>query len=78
MLCLIYLIIHIFSGNLCDLCLDGYYGDPTGRTTGRASGCKKCTCNGNIDPNAVGNCNRSVYVIVKSKNFLTIGQSILL
>ncbi|XP_059157945.1 laminin subunit gamma-1-like [Physella acuta] len=46
-----------YGGNLCDICLDGYYGDPMGRATGRVSECKKCTCNGNIDPNAVGNCN---------------------
>ncbi|XP_012941612.1 laminin subunit gamma-1, partial [Aplysia californica] len=47
----------VSSGNLCDICLDGYYGDPTGLLTGVPSRCQKCTCNGNIDPNAVGNCN---------------------
>ncbi|BFZ20658.1 hypothetical protein BsWGS_23697 [Bradybaena similaris] len=45
------------GGNLCELCLDGYYGDPSGHFTGRASSCRPCTCSGNIDSNAVGNCN---------------------
>ncbi|XP_055895968.1 laminin subunit gamma-1-like [Biomphalaria glabrata] len=46
-----------YGGNLCELCLDGYFGDPQGLVTGRRSDCRKCTCNGNIDPNAVNNCN---------------------
>ncbi|CAG5119951.1 unnamed protein product [Candidula unifasciata] len=45
------------GGNLCELCLDGYFGDPSGQFTGQPSSCMPCTCNGNIDPNAVGNCN---------------------
>lgn len=45
-----------YGGNLCDLCLDGYSGNPSGRH-GRARPCTPCSCNGNIDPNAVGNCN---------------------
>nr|KAG5699979.1 hypothetical protein BaRGS_001798 [Batillaria attramentaria] len=45
-----------YGGNLCDLCLDGYSGDPTGRY-GNPRPCSPCSCNGNIDPNAVGNCN---------------------
>ncbi|XP_033116359.1 laminin subunit gamma-1-like [Anneissia japonica] len=45
-----------YVGNRCDYCADGYHGDPAGRY-GPPSACSRCTCNGNIDPNAVGNCN---------------------
>ncbi|XP_029636725.1 laminin subunit gamma-1 [Octopus sinensis] len=47
-----------YGGDLCQVCLDGYYGDPTGRYGPRTT-CKPCPCNGNIDLNAVGNCNRT-------------------
>jgi coxsackievirus/adenovirus receptor len=46
------------SGPRCDLCSDGYYGDPTGRF-GPVRVCQPCDCNQNVDPNAVGNCNRT-------------------
>lgn len=39
----------LISGELCESCVDGYFaapGDP----------CRKCNCNGNIDANAVQNC----------------------
>ncbi|XP_066933957.1 laminin subunit gamma-1-like [Clytia hemisphaerica] len=42
-----------YTGQRCERCSDGYYGnpmDPRGK-------CQKCTCNGNIDPSAAGNCN---------------------
>lgn len=45
-----------YSGHKCDLCSDGYFGDPTGRF-GTPSLCQSCECNQNIDPNAIGNCN---------------------
>lgn len=44
------------TGHQCDMCIDGYYGDPLGRF-GSPRPCRKCECNSNIDPNAVGNCN---------------------
>ncbi|WAR30636.1 LAMC1-like protein [Mya arenaria] len=47
-----------YGGNLCDICLDGYFGDPKG-WYGQERPCERCQCNGNIDPNAVGNCNRT-------------------
>ncbi|XP_039287282.1 laminin subunit gamma-1 [Nilaparvata lugens] len=47
-----------YSGSRCDLCSDGYYGDPTGRN-GPVRLCEPCDCNDNVDPNAVGNCNRT-------------------
>lgn len=45
-----------YTGHRCDLCSDGYYGDPTGRW-GPATPCQLCECNGNIDQNGIGNCN---------------------
>ncbi|XP_075230002.1 laminin subunit gamma-1 isoform X2 [Lycorma delicatula] len=47
-----------YSGPRCDLCSDGYYGDPVGRD-GPVRLCLPCDCNNNVDPNAVGNCNRT-------------------
>lgn len=40
------------------MCSDGYYGDLNG-SNGKTLLCQLCDCNGNIDPNAVGNCNRT-------------------
>lgn len=47
-----------YAGPRCELCSDGYYGDPEGRFGPRRP-CQPCDCNGNVDPNAVGNCNRT-------------------
>lgn len=44
------------TGSLCEYCQDGYYGDPSG-ILGFATRCQKCNCSGNIDFNAIGNCN---------------------
>lgn len=52
------ILLQIFSGPQCDLCSDGYYGDPKGRY-GNVRLCQPCDCNLNVDPNAVGNCNRT-------------------
>ena len=46
-------------GNRCEMCADGYWGDPEGRNGPRRP-CTKCICTDNIDPNAVGNCNSCV------------------
>lgn len=40
------------TGDKCDTCVDGYYGDPK-----KGTQCKKCDCNGNIDLTDTGNCN---------------------
>nr|CAB3263374.1 laminin subunit gamma-1-like [Phallusia mammillata] len=40
------------AGKQCEMCTDGWFGDP--RTTGP---CQRCMCNGNIDDNAIMNCN---------------------
>ncbi|KAL7834633.1 hypothetical protein SRHO_G00288800 [Serrasalmus rhombeus] len=42
-------------GTRCELCEDGYYGNPLG-WDGEVRPCMRCECNGNIDPNAVGVC----------------------
>ncbi|XP_067398048.1 laminin subunit gamma-3 [Emydura macquarii macquarii] len=42
-------------GRRCELCDDGFFGDPLGRN-GPAHPCSPCQCNDNVDPNAVGNC----------------------
>lgn len=39
----------------CQMCEDGYYGDPLGQS-GAARPCVRCDCNGNVDFNAVGIC----------------------
>ena len=40
-------------GRRCESCLDGWFGEPLGRGP-----CLRCMCNGNIDENAVMNCDR--------------------
>uniref|UniRef100_A0A2A4JWY1 Laminin subunit gamma-1 n=1 Tax=Heliothis virescens TaxID=7102 RepID=A0A2A4JWY1_HELVI len=47
-----------YAGPKCEVCADGYFGDPTGQF-GPPKQCELCQCNGNVDPNAVGNCNRT-------------------
>ncbi|KFD47979.1 hypothetical protein M514_11156 [Trichuris suis] len=42
-----------YAGRRCDICSDGYYGDPSS-----GQECNFCKCSGNIDPNSVGNCDR--------------------
>ena len=44
-------------GNLCDMCEDGWHqlSEISMKETTR---CVKCTCNNNIDENAVGNCDQ--------------------
>ncbi|KFP41540.1 Laminin subunit gamma-2, partial [Chlamydotis macqueenii] len=41
------------AGANCEYCADGYFGDPAA-----ARPCQPCQCNGNVEPNAVGNCDR--------------------
>ncbi|CAG5867641.1 unnamed protein product [Menidia menidia] len=43
------------TGMRCQLCEDGYHGDPLGQL-GTARPCVRCNCNGNADVNAVGIC----------------------
>ncbi|NXD40462.1 LAMC2 protein, partial [Copsychus sechellarum] len=41
------------AGDNCEYCADGYFGDPAA-----SQPCQLCRCNGNVEPNAVGNCDR--------------------
>ena len=40
------------AGNRCEVCADGYYGNPQAGVS-----CQRCQCNDNVDPNAINNCN---------------------
>ncbi|XP_066837050.1 laminin subunit gamma-3 isoform X1 [Anser cygnoides] len=42
-------------GKRCELCDDGFFGDPLGQR-GPVHPCAPCQCHGNVDLNAVGNC----------------------
>lgn len=44
-------------GARCELCADGYFGDPFGEH-GPVRPCQPCQCNNNVDPSASGNCDR--------------------
>ncbi|CAF3518338.1 unnamed protein product [Rotaria socialis] len=46
-----------YTGDRCEFCDDGYFGDPEGLVTGVRRPCEKCSCSGNIDINTIGNCN---------------------
>uniref|UniRef100_A0A672HPT0 Laminin subunit gamma-1 n=1 Tax=Salarias fasciatus TaxID=181472 RepID=A0A672HPT0_SALFA len=54
------------TGKRCELCDDGFFGDPLGQN-GPVRTCRACKCSDNIDPNAVGNCNRETGECLKYK-----------
>ncbi|XP_014222768.1 laminin subunit gamma-1 isoform X2 [Trichogramma pretiosum] len=51
------------TGSRCQYCSDGYYGNPE-----QGVACRRCECNGNVDLNAVGNCNRETGECLKCVN----------
>ncbi|XP_024124421.1 laminin subunit gamma-1 [Oryzias melastigma] len=55
------------TGKRCELCDDGHFGNPLGQN-GPVRSCHKCVCSGNIDLNAVGNCNRETGECLKCVN----------
>uniref|UniRef100_A0A8C5QLV8 Laminin subunit gamma 2 n=1 Tax=Leptobrachium leishanense TaxID=445787 RepID=A0A8C5QLV8_9ANUR len=46
------------NGPRCEVCADGYFGDPQGQR-GPPSSCRLCGCSNNIDPTVEGNCDRA-------------------
>ncbi|PAV75919.1 hypothetical protein WR25_01227 [Diploscapter pachys] len=50
-----------YEGNKCELCADGYFGDPMAEN----GTCQECDCNGNIDPMGIGNCNSTTGLCMK-------------
>ena len=44
------------SGLRCEMCDSGFFGDPTGNTTGTPTLCSDCRCSGNIDPSNPDSC----------------------
>ncbi|XP_035684796.1 laminin subunit gamma-1-like isoform X3 [Branchiostoma floridae] len=59
-----------YIGDRCERCMDGYYGDPIGQY-GQPRPCQRCICSGNIDENAVGNCNSITGECLKCVYFTT-------
>ncbi|XP_015116033.1 laminin subunit gamma-1 [Diachasma alloeum] len=51
------------TGARCETCSDGYFGNPD-----RGIACRACECNGNIDLNAVRNCNHETGECLKCVN----------
>ncbi|XP_053549953.1 laminin subunit gamma-2 [Bombina bombina] len=45
------------TGTRCEVCADGYFGDPQGQR-GPQTPCRPCGCNNNIDLRVEGNCDR--------------------
>uniref|UniRef100_UPI00398E7DE0 laminin subunit gamma-3-like n=1 Tax=Pristiophorus japonicus TaxID=55135 RepID=UPI00398E7DE0 len=60
------------TGKRCEMCDDGYFGDPLGQRQ-YVRPCSQCQCNGNTDPNAVGNCDHVTGECLKCL-FRTIGH----
>lgn len=58
------------TGSRCQSCEDGFYGDPQ-RESGIQQPCRRCQCNGHLDPNAVGNCDRLTGECLKCMNNTT-------
>lgn len=55
------------TGSRCQTCEDGFYGDPLGEY-GSPLPCRRCQCNGHVDPSAVGNCDTQTGECLKCLN----------
>ncbi|XP_062333878.1 laminin subunit gamma-3 [Osmerus eperlanus] len=51
-------------GTRCEMCEDGFYGDPLGRS-GPVRPCERCNCHGNVDLNALGVCDHVTGLCLK-------------
>lgn len=51
------------TGERCEACSDGYFGDPTGEN-GEPTGCSDCLCNGNINSSIPGSCNTTTGICI--------------
>ncbi|XP_030629418.1 laminin subunit gamma-2 [Chanos chanos] len=58
------------TGSRCQYCEDGFYGNPLGEN-GPQLPCQPCQCNGHVDPNAVGICDRVTGECLKCLNNTT-------
>ncbi|XP_029381415.1 laminin subunit gamma-2 isoform X1 [Echeneis naucrates] len=55
------------AGPRCDVCQEGFYGDPAG-VSGLQRPCRPCQCNGHIDINVAGSCDRGSGECLKCLN----------
>ncbi|KAG7329883.1 hypothetical protein KOW79_006105 [Hemibagrus wyckioides] len=58
------------TGSRCQKCSDGFYGDPLGES-GVQQPCQRCHCNGHLDLNVIGNCDRLTGECFKCTNHTT-------
>ncbi|XP_056149191.1 laminin subunit gamma-2 [Lampris incognitus] len=61
------------TGSRCDVCADGFYGDPLAEG-GLQRPCRPCSCNGHVDPNALGICDTVSGKCLKCLNATTGGK----
>lgn len=57
----------ILTGERCESCISGYFGDPTG-LAGVPTSCSDCQCSGNIDVTDPNSCNRVTGVCERCLN----------
>lgn len=55
------------TGNRCESCDTGYFGDPTGEN-GSPTGCSDCLCNGNINSSLPNSCNTTTGICMQCLN----------
>lgn len=59
--------VFVSSGPYCDVCQEGFYGDPTG-FSGLRRPCRPCSCNGHIDVRITESCDRRTGECLKCLN----------
>lgn len=53
------------TGQNCESCRSGYFGDPTGGLVGQPTMCSDCSCNGNINRNDPLACNATTGICIR-------------